>query len=494
MLAFQLKKTQMDVSFDKKIPTKKNKKTMKNYKYFGIYVILVTLLFLGCKDCNVIPNAQSPNPMVKSMLDLLQTRGYPINNLEYDQNGFPFKKGEYVVKFKIENLTNGIKGFKEGDTLVMKNHMLTKLRGVKGFGKCFDESDVVFKFCECGSYALMTIKSNIVGSPTPQDVKSTSVGDDTIDINPNYINYHSEANPFINLPAEIPNPTQSTSRTNQPIDVAILDTGIRGYINVRQNVSDRNLKNCVGNNEGIYGINFMSEVGNNIYNVSVLDSNGHGTAVAGVINKIYGKTDLITVGIQDKKGAGELYAAVCGIKYAVRKGAKIVNGSWNFVMDNSTKLSILESAIKEAGQQNVIFVAAAGNDGKELGNGINIYPAMFYDNDVSDNDNVIVVAAMDTSGTVASYSNYGRRYVDVLAYGDVPNYYYFQVTGNETYSSGTSFATPIITGSLVKIFSTQPSTIINKNALFSSSLVEINSNFNEKINNGKVYIGPRLTF
>ena len=56
----------------------------------------------------------------------------------------------------------------------------------------------------------------------------------------------------------------------------------------------------------------------------------------------------------------------------------------------------------------MVVVTSAGNDGfeKEVS-----YPSSY------NFDNVITVAASNTSGTIASYSNYGTQTVDIVAQG-----------------------------------------------------------------------------
>src|SRR5215471_7693174 len=97
----------------------------------------------------------------------------------------------------------------------------------------------------------------------------------------------------------------------------------------------------------------------------------------------------------------------------------------------------LYDAISRANDQNILFVAAAGNNTSN--NDVRpFYPASF------DLPNIISVAAINSTGALASFSNYGPTTVDLGAPGEGilstfpgPGY---------GYDSGTSMATPHVTG------------------------------------------------
>ena len=66
----------------------------------------------------------------------------------------------------------------------------------------------------------------------------------------------------------------------------------------------------------------------------------------------------------------------------------------------------LKDAITAAGAANILFVAAAGNSTQNI-DATPSYPASY------DSDNLIAVAALDSSGALASYSNYGATQVEI---------------------------------------------------------------------------------
>jgi len=138
----------------------------------------------------------------------------------------------------------------------------------------------------------------------------------------------------------------------------------------------------------------------------------------------------------------------------------------------------LKDAIDRAGAQNILFIAAAGNSNNN--NDANAsYPSGY------NSSNVISVAAIDENGNRASFSSYGATTVDIGAPGvsilsTLPSNIY-------NYYSGTSMATPHVTGAAALYAAFNPgataaqikAAILNS-ATFTSSL------------NGKVLTNGRL--
>lgn len=138
--------------------------------------------------------------------------------------------------------------------------------------------------------------------------------------------------------------------------------------------------------------------------------------------------------------------AIKAIEYATEKGVRISNNSWGGGGYNRA----LENAIRNS---DMIFVAAAGNGGSD-GIGDNNdgakpqYPASYP------LDNIISVAATDHNDARASFSNYGLASVDLAAPGvNILS----TIPGNQyAYFSGTSMATPHVSGVVGLLLSQNP--------------------------------------
>jgi subtilisin family serine protease len=177
-------------------------------------------------------------------------------------------------------------------------------------------------------------------------------------------------------------------------------------------------------------------------NNNPMDQINHGTHVAGVIGaeaNAQGVTGLNwNVQIMPLKfigpdGLGTTAGAIEALNYAVANGARISNNSWG----GAAFSQALFDAIEAAGTQQHIFVAAAGNDA--LNNDTNPqFPANIA------LDNVISVAATDSSDNLASFSNFGPNTVDLAA----PGVGILSTLANDSYASlsGTSMATPFVSG------------------------------------------------
>jgi thermitase len=187
----------------------------------------------------------------------------------------------------------------------------------------------------------------------------------------------------------------------------------------------------------VYGWNFVGDNGN------VQDDFGHGTHVAGIVGAsadnrkgIVGvdwHARIMPLKILAADGSGSLENAVAAIRFAVDNGARVINASWGSDVPDAD----LYNAIAYADQKGVVFVTAAGNDGID-GDAHPTYPAAYH------LPNVLVVAAIDPSGNLASFSNYGRKSVDLAA----PGVSIYSTYPPRRYGllSGTSMAVPYVTG------------------------------------------------
>jgi hypothetical protein len=147
-------------------------------------------------------------------------------------------------------------------------------------------------------------------------------------------------------------------------------------------------------------------------------------------------------------GSGSVAGAVKAIDYMVlmkQRGVniRVSNNSWG----GPGFSQALSDAIQRASAAGIVFVAAAGNEGNDNDSAAS-YPAGY------ESPNVVSVAAIDRQQNLASFSNYGLTTVDIAAPGvDILS----TVPGGYASYSGTSMATPHVSGALALLFSIEPS-------------------------------------
>jgi len=156
----------------------------------------------------------------------------------------------------------------------------------------------------------------------------------------------------------------------------------------------------------------------------------HGTHVAGTIAAVKNNSVGIA-GVAPKakimaiKFGGTTATVVKSINFAKQNGAKVINASFGdaYVSGTGYNHSLLDVALYEAIRDFPgIFVAAAGNDSRNHDSGSSgdmMYPAGFrVASSVGPGlPNVIAVAATDQYDSLASFSDYGSKSVDLGAPG-----------------------------------------------------------------------------
>ncbi|MGC8708217.1 MAG: S8 family serine peptidase, partial [Athalassotoga sp.] len=269
---------------------------------------------------------------------------------------------------------------------------------------------------------------------------------------------------------EVPQAWNVSTGANTVI-VAVVDTGVSSTHPDLQNIL-------------VPGYNFVNGTTN------TMDDFGHGTFVAGIIDAdtnngigIAGinwggsnSTKIMPIVVLGSNGSGSTYYVSEGIIYAVEHGAKVINLSLGGIEYDQTE----QLACQYAYNNNVVVVAAAGNDSKNTLE----YPAAF--------PTVIPVASVAPSGssyTLAYYSNYSSTAIcapggQMYSQND-PNGVFSTTYSTSTntngygYWQGTSFAAP------------QVSAIA---ALMISNNITGVANITKILENTATYIGPQSTF
>ena len=241
----------------------------------------------------------------------------------------------------------------------------------------------------------------------------------------------------------------------------LIDWNINGYIdagdllNNQSGWEDGNDFDSNGYIDDLIGWDFVN-TDNDPY-----DDNGHGTHVAGTIGAIGNNntgvaglnwlTQMIALKTLSGVGSGSLSSAIRATDYftTAKVQATNRNESSRFLGTNNSwggggYSQALTDSIQRASNQDLLFIAAAGNGGGDgIGDNNDIYTN--YPSNYT-NSNVIAVASTTRTGELSSFSNYGAVSVDLGAPGSS---ILSTLPGNQygTYS-GTSMATPHVTGAL----------------------------------------------
>ena len=178
----------------------------------------------------------------------------------------------------------------------------------------------------------------------------------------------------------------------------------------------------------------------------------HGTLVASVVFGQHGGpvpgvapgcTGLFVPVFSDRRTRTSQLDLARGIEQAVEAGAHVINISGGQFTASGEAENLLDRAVRLCAERNVLVVAAVGNDG------------CFCDHVPAALPSVLAVGALDDAGEPLPMSNWGRTYQDhgILAPGEdvlgaVPG-------GTTARATGTSLATPIVSGVAALLLSAQ---------------------------------------
>ncbi len=156
------------------------------------------------------------------------------------------------------------------------------------------------------------------------------------------------------------------------VKVAVLDTGVAyRYSRLRPpypgNLRFLRRSPDFSARQFVHGYNFVNR------GQAPVDTNGHGTHVAGTIAEAtdngagvtglaYG-AKLMPVKVLNSQGQGQASAIANGIRFAAAHGARVINMSFNFGCGKS--VPEVDDAIRFAARRGAVMVAAVGNQGSE---------------------------------------------------------------------------------------------------------------------------------
>ena len=221
------------------------------------------------------------------------------------------------------------------------------------------------------------------------------------------------------------------------VKVAVIDTGV-----------NYNHEDLITRVDTLEGHRFVTPESSD----NVLDDNGHGTHVSGIIGAatnngkgvagVDWNCRIIPIKVFNSGGTGEDSDIILALIWAVSMDAAVINMSFGGP-DNSFSVA---NAIAYVATADCVMVASAGNENTSSFR----YPAAY--------NSVISVAATGPNDHKASYSNFGS-WVDVSAPGGdngsgaqyylhyiISTYKYVESNHDYTWLAGTSMAAPFVSG------------------------------------------------
>lgn len=257
----------------------------------------------------------------------------------------------------------------------------------------------------------------------------------------------------------------SKSKGSREVVVAVLDTGVDyGHLDLVTNMWVRpdNVPQYVDQDLGTY--NDIQGYDANANVSDPMDDNGHGTHCAGILGAegnnaegiagINWNVQIMPLKFLGRGGFGSTKDAIEAINYAIdrkQKGVnlRVISASWGSTQNSKA----LEDVIRAAGENGILFVAAAGNNSTDNDKRPH-YPSNY------DLPNVVSVAALDRSDSLASFSNYGTKTVHVAAPGREIVSTWLGNAYRE--ASGTSMATPYVSGIAALVVANEPNISVEK--------------------------------
>ncbi|PKM94319.1 MAG: hypothetical protein CVU84_12750 [Firmicutes bacterium HGW-Firmicutes-1] len=422
---------------------------MKSLKISKVKKIIAKLIIV----CFIIINVFTGELLAMASTATQRAINTAYTRYAAGQEYLSIDKKQIIVKYKdnTKGTTTNIETTKKNTRDKVKSNLkIKKLDTKKKFKNQYvevleiQETDNITKVVEAlkkdpaVEYAQPNYKLFSVGNITDSDFKNQWAIYQEATTQAGGTTKYSPTNGINVLPA-----WDALTTNNSSILIGVLDTGIDiNHKDLKSNIFI-NTNEIPGNGIDDDGNGYIDDVNgwdfankdNSVYDDASKDK--HGTHIAGIIAADDNGVGVVGVAKDAKVlplkfingTSGYTSDAIEAIEYAGHMGVDIINCSFGS--------SDYNYALKEAmDKSDILFVTASGNNGLDTATNP-IYPACF------ELDNNISVAAYDSAGKLASFSNYGTK-IDVAA----PGVNILSTTPNNTYEqmSGTSMAAPHVTG------------------------------------------------
>ena len=168
---------------------------------------------------------------------------------------------------------------------------------------------------------------------------------------------------------------------------------------------------------------------------------GHGTAVAGIILQVAPEATILPIRVLEPDGLGDMDHVVLAIHHAIKSGADIINIS----LGSDEMSHTMKRMLQYAKDEGVYVVAAGGNTGEE--DNI-LYPARFSNEEELKNT-VFSVGSVSANDDISDFSTVSNQ---LFAYAPGENIRTAFPGNRFADVSGTSFAAPVVTGSIALVY------------------------------------------
>lgn len=429
-------------------------------------------------------------------------------------SNYEFVEGDVIVKFKSGASSNGAR---QANLLsVAQAEFVETIRGSEvradASGRQVETGSVVLAISKLGTFEAIERLKKLpeVEYAEPNFIyKHFDTSNDPYYTNGNlwgmYGNGTTPANQYGSQAGEIwPNLAAGSTGT-KGVWIGIID---EGYMYTHEDLSPNAATNPgevldgVDNDgngyvDDIYGWDF---VGNDNTVFDGVDDD-HGTHVAGTIGARGGNLTGVAgvvwnVSLMNAKflgtSGGTTANAVRAVDYFTKLKEKVnvvaTSNSWG----GGGYSQALYDAIQRANNAGILFIAAAGNSSTNIDKNKS-YPASY------DNANIIAVASIDSNGKRSSFSNFGAKSVDLGApgrgiYSTVPRSSESGVVSGYASYSGTSMATPHVTGAVALYAALYPtSNAAQIKSAIMNQVIPTGSLNGKCVSNGRLNVGDFLT-